>query len=129
MPPVRPSAKEAPGTTQPLETGDSTPAPDSPDSPAPRWRQRTDSAGLFAFDPLPSGDWLLVGLRVTPYGPEKLRAEPRPRSATRGQRFTPRASTPPKEAEVWVVRTRVSAGERVGLELSDRARWLVGPLR
>ena len=68
---------------------------------------------------------------MTAYSAEKLRAEPKARpSAVRGQlRFTPRAATPAKEAEVWVVRARVGAAERVGLELSDRARWLVGPLR
>jgi hypothetical protein len=124
-PPAARAAKEAaaPGS------GSAAPPADSPESPGPRWRQRTDPAGLFAFEALPSGDWLLVALRVTPYGAEKLRAEPRPRSWTRGQKFAPRASTPSKEAEVWVVRTRVGGGERVSLELSDRARWLVGPVR
>jgi hypothetical protein len=128
-PAAAPPAKDASGTPGPPGPGGPTPAAGAPEPPAPRWRQRTDSTGLFAFDPLPSGDWLLVALRVTAYGAEKLRAEPRPRSSTRGLQFTPRTATPPKEAEVWVVRTRVTAGERVGLELSDRARWLVGPVR
>jgi hypothetical protein len=126
--PPTPTAKEPPGG-QPPGTGSPAPTTGAPEAPAPRWRQRTDPAGIFAFDELPSGDWLVVALRVTAYGAEKLRAEPRPRSSTRGQKFAPRASTPPKEAEVWVVRARVGAGERVGLELSDRARWLVGPVR
>jgi hypothetical protein len=116
---------------RPASPGSEATATGSPEaaSSQPRWRQRTDAAGIFAFDDLPSGDWLLVATRVTAYSAEKLRAEPRARTSSPGQRFTPRASTPPKEAEVWVVRTRVGAGERVGLELSDRARWLVGPLR
>jgi hypothetical protein len=93
------------------------------------WRQRTDPAGLFAFDPLPSGDWLVVAIRVSPYGTEKLRGEPRPRQPGRGQRFLPPVAAPAKEAELWVVRARVGAAERVGLELTDRARWLAGPIR
>ena len=93
------------------------------------WRQKTDPAGLFAFDAVPSGDWLVVALRVSPYGGEKLRAEPRPRQPGRAQHFLPRAAGPTKEAEIWVTRVRVVTGERVGLELTDRARWLVGPLR
>jgi len=93
------------------------------------WRQRTDPAGLFAFDPLPSGDWLVVAIRVSPYGTEKLRGEPRPRQPRRGQRFLLPAAAPAKEAELWVVRARVGAAERVGLELTDRARWLAGPIR
>ncbi len=112
---------ERPGDTASASAG-------APSPPHP-WRQRTDPAGLFAFDPLPSGDWLVVATRVTAYGVEKLRAEPRARAPRRGQQYLPRAATPAKEAEVWVVRVRVGAAERVGLELSDRARWLVGPLR
>jgi hypothetical protein len=130
--PPKATPAPAPGA-RPAGPGGETPAAESPEAVAarPRWRQRTDPAGLFAFDDLPSGDWLLVATRVTAYGAEKLRGEPKARStAVRGQqRFTPRSATPAKEAEVWVVRARVGAAERVGLELSDRARWLVGPLR
>jgi len=93
------------------------------------WRQKTDPAGLFAFDGVPSGDWLVVAIRVSPYAAEKLRAESKPRPAGRGQRFLPRVATPAKEAELWVTRVRVVAAERVGLQLTDRARWLAGPLR
>jgi hypothetical protein len=128
--PAKAVPKPLPGA-RPAGPGGETPVTGTPEATAaaPRWRQRTDPAGLFAFDDLPSGDWLLVATRVTPYSAEKLRAAPRPRSATQGLRFAPRASTPAKEAEIWVVRARVGAAERVGLELSDRARWLVGPLR
>lgn len=132
-PAVPAPSKAAPGpppaARPPGPRGETTAIPSPDAAAAPRWRQRTDPAGLFAFDDLPSGDWLLVATRVTPYSAEKLRAEPRTRSAAQGQRFTPRTVAPAKEAEVWVVRTRVGAGERVGLELSDRARWLVGPVR
>jgi hypothetical protein len=92
------------------------------------WRQRTDPAGLFAFDAVPSGDWLVVAIRVSEYGSEKLRKAPGPQSAGRGLRFLPRSSTPPKEAEIWLTRVRVVPAERVGLDLTDRGRWLVGPL-
>jgi len=93
------------------------------------WRQKTDPAGLFAFDGVPSGDWIVVAFRVSPYGTEKLRSEPKLRQPGRAQRFLPRATGPAKEAEFWITRIRVVAGERVGLELTDRARWMAGPVR
>jgi hypothetical protein len=92
------------------------------------WRQRTDPAGLFAFDAVPSGDWLVVAIRISEYGSEKLRKAPGPQPSARGLRFLPRSSTPPKEAEIWLTRVRVVPAERVGLDLTDRARWLAGPL-
>jgi hypothetical protein len=93
------------------------------------WRQKTDPAGLFAFDAVPSGDWIVVVIRVSPYGSEKARSDPKPRQAAKTQRFLPRETGPAKEAEIWMTRLRVVAGERVGLELSDRARWMAGPVR
>jgi hypothetical protein len=93
------------------------------------WRRRTDPAGIFAFDAVPSGDWLVVAIRVSEYGPEKLRKAPGPERPGRSLRFLPRSSSPPKEAEIWLTRIRVVPAERLGLELTDRARWLAGPLR
>jgi hypothetical protein len=94
------------------------------------FQQKTDGAGLFAFEAVPAGDWLVVAVRVAPYAAEKLRAAPRPRPFGRGQRFLPRErSGSQKEAELWVRRVRVEAGGRQGLTLTDRARWLVGPVR
>lgn len=104
-------------------------APEEPGGTQHAWRQKTDPAGLFTFAVVPSGDWLVVAIRVAPYAAAKLRAEPRPRQTSRTQHFLPRATGPAKEAELWVTRVRVVAGERVGLSLTDRARWLVGPLR
>lgn len=101
----------------------------APEEPAHPWRQKTDPAGLFAFDAVPAGDWLVVLVRVAPYAAEKLRAEPKARQNSRTKNFLSRAAGPAKEAEFWLSRVRVVAGERVGLELSDRARWLVGPVR
>jgi hypothetical protein len=92
------------------------------------WRQRTDPAGIFAFDAVPSGDWLVVAIRVSEYGPQKLRKAPGPEPPGRTLRFLPRSSTPPKEAEIWLTRVRVVPAERLGLDLTDRARWLAGPL-
>jgi hypothetical protein len=110
-------------TATPGATGESRPEPPHP------WRRKTDPAGLFVFATVPSGDWLVVALRVAPYAAEKLRAEPKTRQPTRGRGFLPRAVGPAKEAEIWVTRVRVPAADRVGLELSDRARWLAGPVR
>lgn len=90
-------------------------------------RQVTDPAGLFAFDDLPSGDWLLVAIRVSPYARQAGPTEPR-RNASR-ERFLPPSGEAPKEAELWVRRVRLAADARVGLLLTDRARWLVGPVR
>ena len=103
--------------------------PQEPGETPHPWREKTDPAGLFAFAAVPSGDWLVVAIRVAPYAAAKLRAEPRPRQTSRSQQFLPRTAGLAKEAELWVTRVRVVAGERVGLNLTDRARWLVGPLR
>jgi hypothetical protein len=125
--PDSPAPRGVPGRPK----GTAAPSGASPERAEDRhaWRQKTDPAGLFAFDAVPSGDWLVVAIRVSPYAAEKLRAQPRPRQSGRAQSFLPRAAGPAKEVELWVTRIRVVAAERVGLELTDRARWLVGPLR
>jgi hypothetical protein len=139
LPPRRSTAPGAPkgsavfrplGGTERVEGAElaSGPAEEGLEVPHP-WRQRTDSAGLFAFDAVPSGDWLVVLVRVSAYDSEKLRSEPKPRQSGRGMRFLPSSSTPPREAEMWVTRVRVVAAERIGLVLTDRARWLAGPVR
>jgi len=99
-------------------------------SPGASGRRRvTDSSGIFVFEDLPSGEWLLVAIRVTPYGAATGRSEPRSRAAVGEQRFLPKPGEASREAEVWLTRVRVGPGERVPLLLTDRARWLVGPLR
>ena len=124
--PLRPGV----GTTPPSgrAAAPSAALDDSGEPPHP-WREKTDPAGLFAFTAVPSGEWLVVAIRVTAYAAEALRAEPKARQTSRTRNFLPRAGAPAKEAELWVTRVRVVAGERVGLSLTDRARWLVGPLR
>ena len=104
-------------------------AKEAKEEPEHPWRQKTDPAGLFAFPTVPSGDWLVVAVRVAPYAAEKLRAAPKPRQSTRTQGFLPRTIGPAKEVELWVTRIHVVKGERVALDLTDRARWLVGPIR
>jgi hypothetical protein len=124
--PTTADARPRPGPEKP---GGPAKAATPPDDPAHPWHQKTDPAGLFAFDAVPAGDWLVVLVRIAPYAAEKLRAEPKARQTSRTRNFLPRAAGPAKEAEVWLSRIRVVAGERVGLELSDRGRWLVGPIR
>jgi hypothetical protein len=78
---------------------------------------------------VPSGDWLVVAVRTAPYAAEKLRAAPKPKPSSRTQGFMPRATGPAKEVEIWVTRIHVVKDERLALDLTDRARWLVGPIR
>lgn len=129
--PARPKAVSTPvPAAQPLggAAGVTVPGDRAGEPPAHPWRQNTDPAGLFAFDPLPSGDWLVVAVRTSAYGGQKFRSTPRQQpGGTRG--FLPRAAGPAREVEIWMARVRVGASERVGLELTDRARWFVGPVR
>jgi hypothetical protein len=104
--------------------------PPSVQAPAPPLRvirQRTDPAGLFVFETLPAGHWLVVAVRTVPYGEGRLRQEPKPRPGARGQRYLPRGARPTRQAEIWLVRVEVLPGGRQALELSERSRWLDGP--
>ena len=131
---VKPAVPRASDYPRPREIPGRPGGPPVPDEEEPtvvrqRWRDKTDPGGVFSFDKVPSGDWLVVAVRVSSYTAERLRADPGPRQSKRAQNFLPRAGLPPKEAELWVTRVRVVPGERVGLNLTDRSRWLVGPLR
>ena len=134
-PPVPPAVRPAPPKTAALpqrtlpQRPGAIPSPSElTDVPAHPWRQSTDPAGLFAFDSLPSGDWLVVAIRVSAYAGQKLRAAPRQQPGS-GRGFLPRATGSARETEIWVARVRLGAAERVGIELTDRARWLAGPVR
>jgi hypothetical protein len=109
--------------------------PGSPPAGTPRpeglvKRRVTDPAGSFAFEELPDGEWLLVAIRVSPYGPGRTpRADPR---AAQGRRsgFAARATVAPaQEAEVWLMPVRVQPGDRVRVLWTDRSRFMTGPLR
>ena len=93
-------------------------------------RQTTDPAGIFVFPDLPSGEWLLVALHVSPYHQATDGARARgPARRGKGGSFLPQSSTPAQEAEVWVVRVRLAPGERARVMLTDRGRFMVGPVR
>lgn len=91
-------------------------------------KRTTDASGIFVFEDLPSGDWLLVAIHLSPYTQPKERA-PKPLGKGRDGSFLTRPPAPVKEAEVWVSRVRVGAGERSRLLLTDRSRFMVGPVR
>jgi hypothetical protein len=96
-------------------------------------RRTTDSSGIFVVGDLPSGEWLVVVFRLTPYSQPK---ETRPRSPSKKRGgggelggFLTRPAIPAKEAEVWVTRVRLAPGDRARAVLTDRTRFMVGPLR
>jgi hypothetical protein len=90
----------------------------------------TDPAGLFVFDDLPAGEWLVIAFRITAYRTVQTRPiQPRPRRGQGGDTFLPQDRRPAKEVEVWVSRVRVGPGDRARLALTDRSRFLVGPVR
>jgi hypothetical protein len=92
----------------------------------------TDPAGLFVFNDLPAGEWLVIAFRITPYRAVQTRrpTQPRPRRGQApGDTFLPQERRPAKEVEVWVSRVRIGPGERARLALTDRSRFLVGPMR
>ncbi|MBI3455983.1 MAG: hypothetical protein HY002_09390 [Candidatus Rokubacteria bacterium] len=90
----------------------------------------TDPTGIFVFEDLPSGEWLLVAIRVSPY--TVIRGQPPARRAPRQggeSAFLPSPVGPAKEAEVWLTRLHVTPGHRVRVLLTDRARFMAGPVR
>ncbi|MGH7320621.1 MAG: hypothetical protein ACRELA_13470 [Candidatus Rokuibacteriota bacterium] len=119
----------------PPSSGASTATPSSapggePDDVGPVRRRLTDPRGVFVFDALPSGHWLVVALRVAPYAESRSRQDVGSGRRTPDSRFTARPSgSPAREAEVWVTRVRLAPGERTRLLWTDRARFMVGPLR
>jgi hypothetical protein len=93
-------------------------------------RRTTDPAGLFVFEDLPAGEWLVVAVHVTPYTAARREGRaPRTPKAGRDSTFLPQPARPAKDAEVWVVRVRVGPGERARVALTDRGRFMAGPVR
>lgn len=93
-------------------------------------RRTTDPAGLFVFENLPAGEWLVVALRVSEYTPRAQR-EPTRRAPTPGRdaAFLSRPVTPAKLVEVWLARVRVEPAGQTRLWLTDRGRFMAGPVR
>ncbi len=119
-----------PRPARPVQGDASRPAPDT-DHGLVR-RRTTDAAGIFVVEDLPSGEWLLVVFHLTPYSqPKEPRTRKSPRKGGGGEfgGFLTRPSTPAKEAEVWVTRVRVAPDDRARALLTDRTRFMVGPLR
>jgi hypothetical protein len=95
----------------------------------PPRRQTSDAWGLFRFDEVPAGDWLLVAIRITAYRrAAETRAAPSPTSRRRNG-FLERPSEDLRDAEMWLTPVRVDAGAPTRAVLTDRARWTAGPIR
>jgi hypothetical protein len=92
-------------------------------------RSTTDHAGIFVFPGLPSGEWLLVALHLSPYSQPNEPGARTPMRRGKERAFLTRPISPAKEAEVWVSRVRVGPGERARVLLTDRGRFMVGPIR
>jgi hypothetical protein len=92
-------------------------------------RRVTDPAGIFVFEGLPAGEWLAVAVRLSPYSAGRARREELRPSRGRERFSGSEVSAPAQEAEIWLERVRVGPGDRARLFWSDRARWLVGPVR
>lgn len=103
--------------------------------------RETDRTGFFAFDAVPAGEWLVVAVHVTPYRPAGPAKKPRPKkpepvrglggglsSGGQAPGFLPEGKGEAKEADLWVYRISVPEGQTVGVRLTDRNRWLTGPI-
>src|SRR5262249_48006501 len=123
------SGRDAPGKPVPGSSAKPGDGRDPKHEAMPGWKRTTDSEGLFVFDDIPSGDWLLVAIHVTPYGTAGGHLEVKQPSPSRTRNFLPSPTVAFKEAEVWLSRVRVRPGDRTALLLTDRSRWLVGPVR
>jgi hypothetical protein len=92
-------------------------------------RRTTDPHGVFAFDDLPVGDWLLVAIRVTPYATRKADALSARQRGSRESRFAgSSAPTSIQQGEVWLAPVRVGPQDRVRVFWTDRSRFMVGPV-
>jgi hypothetical protein len=94
-------------------------------------RATTDATGVFLFKFLPAGDWLVVAIQTSTYSAPRRPPSSASRAAPGKNRdgFPERERPQAKEAEVWVIRTRVVPDEPARLLLTDRSRFMVGPIR
>ena len=58
-----------------------------------------------------------------------LSPPPKAKPTKRGPGFLGDEAPPPKEAEVWLTQLTVEEGRSTRAVLSERARWMVGPVR
>lgn len=124
-PAAKPGA--APAQATPPADGDATPAAEGLVR-----RATTDPSGLFLFKALPAGDWLVVAVHTSEYTaprrpPSSQRAPSRSGRIHDG--FIERERPQAREAEVWVIRARVTPTEPARVLLTDRSRFMVGPIR
>jgi hypothetical protein len=94
-------------------------------------RATTDATGVFLFKFLPAGDWLVVAIQTSSYSAPRRQPSSSTRASPGKNRdgFLESARPQAKEAEVWVIRTRVMPDEPARLLLTDRSRFMVGPVR
>lgn len=103
--------------------------------------RETDRRGFFAVEGLPAGEWLVVAMRAAPYRSDPARKPRAPRrpepvrslggglsAGVQAPSFLPGEKGEAKEVDLWIYRVRVPAGQTVGVRLTDRNRWLTGPL-
>lgn len=103
--------------------------------------RETDPRGFFAVDALPAGEWLVVAVHAAPYRAVQARKPRAPKKPepVRGlggglstgvpaPSFLPREKGEAKEVDLWVYRVRVPVRQAVGVTLTDRNRWLTGPV-
>jgi hypothetical protein len=94
-------------------------------------RATTDATGIFLFKFLPAGDWLVVAMQTAAYTTPRRPPSSASRASPGKNRdgFLERERPEAREAEVWVIRTRVTPDETARLLLTDRSRFMVGPIR
>jgi hypothetical protein len=94
-----------------------------------RFQQATDAWGVFRFSRVPPGEWLLVAILISPYRRSLDKPPPKAKPTKRGPGFLDDGAPPPKEAEVWLTQLTVEEGRSTRAVLSERARWMAGPVR
>jgi hypothetical protein len=93
------------------------------------FQDATDAWGLFRFSRVPTGDWLLVAILITPYRRAPETRAPKPKASRRGPGFLEESAPAPREAEVWVAPVSVEGGRAARVMMTERARWMAGPVR
>lgn len=85
---------------------------------------QVDGDGVFAFDDVPAGEWLLFGWRSVFVDLPSVRVGKRDRSTFTGRERLDGYST----VTVWLRQISVESGARELVELTDRNAWFSGVL-